>query len=56
MTDDPKWADINKQGSGQEANVQDAPLNRDLQRDLDNADRCSKLHQEANKLADRSGK
>jgi hypothetical protein len=56
MTDDAKWMDINKQGSGSQPCSTDAPTNSDAQTAIDRATRASELHQEANRLADRSGK
>jgi len=56
MTDDSKWGDINKQGSGSKPTSTDAPVDRDAQESIDRANNASKLHQEANRLADRSGK
>jgi hypothetical protein len=54
MTDNnTKWADINKAGSGNvpPKSSDNAP---DAQEAIDRADRCSRLHAEANKLADHS--
>jgi len=56
MSDDTKWAAINKQGSGCPPKSTDEPTNRDAQEAIDRADNCSRLHEEANRLADRSGK
>lgn len=48
---DPKQA-----GSGCPPTSTDAPTNRDAEETIDRADNASRLHQEANKLADRSGR
>jgi hypothetical protein len=50
---DPKWADINKQGSGRPAPGDDR-VSKEAQEAVDRANNASRLHQEANKLADRS--
>ena len=56
MADKTKWADINKAGSGCAPDSTDTPVREDAQEAIDRADNCSRLHQEANRLADRSGK
>jgi len=56
MTDTTKWADLNKAGSGCTPTGTDAPENAAAQEAIDRADNCSRLHEAANKLADRSGK
>ena len=55
MSDNGKWADINKAGSGNvpATNSDSAP---EAQEAIDNANKASRLHAEADKLADRSGK
>jgi hypothetical protein len=52
---DSRWADVNKAGSGTPP-PKDSDNARDAQEAIDRADNCSRLHQEANELADRSGK
>jgi hypothetical protein len=51
-----KWGDTNDAGFGCPPKSTDSPLNDDMRRDLDNAAKASRLHDAANKLADRSRK
>jgi hypothetical protein len=55
-TKDDKWASINQAGSGSRPSSTDNSVNRDTAEAIDRADNCSKLHQEVDRLADRSGK
>ncbi len=52
MADNGQWADINKCGSGTPPprESDNAP---DAQEAIDNANRASRLHQEANRLAEK---
>ncbi len=50
---DSKWADINRAGSGTPADASDRALNPDTERAVNNANRASELHQQANELAER---
>ncbi len=52
---DNKWADINRAGSGATP-PKDSDNAPDAQEAIDRANNCSRLHQQANELADRSGK
>jgi hypothetical protein len=53
MPNDSRWADINKQGSGSRPSSTDTPVDRDTQDAIDRANNASKLHQEANRLAEK---
>jgi hypothetical protein len=54
MSDNTKWADINKAGSGIAPKSTDTPEAADAQEAIDRANNASRLHEEANKLADHS--
>jgi hypothetical protein len=56
MADKGQWQDINRAGSGTPPTSTDEPIKRDAQEAIDRADNASRLHREANRLADRSGK
>jgi hypothetical protein len=55
MTDDSRWKEINKQGSGTPP-TGTGDTQPDAQTALDRANNASDLHQAANRAADRSKK
>ena len=56
MSDHGRWKEINQAGSGAVPKGSDAPVQRDAQEAVDRAENASRLHEAANRLADRSGK